>query len=123
MGFTIGDVAEQTGLSMHTLRYYENEGIVPNVKRNEGGTRIYEQKDIEWLEFVCCLRNTGMTIAELKGFVGLVLQGHETIDERMRMLDRQMERIQTQIDQLTVYRTMVDKKMGWYRNYVAKHQA
>ncbi|MBW7455569.1 MerR family transcriptional regulator [Paenibacillus sepulcri] len=122
MGFTIGDAAEQTGLSIHTLRYYENEGILPMINRNDGGTRIYEQKDIDWLKFVCCLRETGMTIAELKGFVQLVLQGNETIDERMKMLDRQKERIQSQIEQLTTYKTMVENKMDWYVDYAREHR-
>lgn len=61
-------VGEETGLSIHTLRYYEKEGILPAVKRSENGIRIFEEEDIEWLKFACCLRDTGMTILEMKEF-------------------------------------------------------
>ncbi|WP_237691105.1 MerR family transcriptional regulator [Paenibacillus caui] len=85
MSFTIGQVSDQTGLSIHTLRYYEKEGIMPIVTRNENGIRMYEAKDIEVLEFVCCLRATGMTISDIKDFV----QEDKTIDQRIEMLKQQ----------------------------------
>ncbi|HHK5542566.1 MULTISPECIES: MerR family transcriptional regulator [Bacillus cereus group] len=69
MNFTIGQVSEQTGLSIHILRYYEKKGILPVVKRNDSRIRLYGKNNIEWLHFVCGLRKTVMTIIELKGFV------------------------------------------------------
>jgi DNA-binding transcriptional MerR regulator len=96
MTYTIGQVAEETGLSIHTLRYYEKEGILPVVKRNESGMRVYEKTDIEWLKFACCLRETGMTIVEMKEFTRLTLQGEETIEERMNRLHKQKARVKAQ---------------------------
>jgi DNA-binding transcriptional MerR regulator len=114
MTYTIGQVAEETGLSIHTLRYYEKEGILPVVKRNESGMRVYEKADIEWLKFACCLRETGMTIAEMKDFARLTLQGDETIDERMNRLHKQKARVKAQVDQLVSYMSMIDHKLEFY---------
>lgn len=100
MTYTIGQAAEETGLSIHTLRYYEKEGILPVIKRNESGMRVYEKADIEWLKFACCLRETGMTIVEMKEFARLTLQGDETINERMDRLHNQKARVKSQVDQL-----------------------
>ncbi|PLR80724.1 MerR family transcriptional regulator [Bacillus sp. V33-4] len=118
MSYTIGQVAEETGLSIHTLRFYEKEGILPPVKRNESSRRVYDSADIEWLKFACCLRDTGMTIAEMKRFAQLTIQGDETIKERIKLLLEQKERINSQIDQLTNYQSMIDYKIKFYSNNV-----
>ncbi|USL45743.1 MerR family transcriptional regulator [Priestia megaterium] len=114
MSYTISQVSDQTGLSIHTLRYYEKEGITPIIKRNESGRRIYEAKDIEWLKYICCFRATGMTIADLKEFVALVMRGDETIDQRISMLKKQNENINSKINQLMSYQAMIDHKINWY---------
>jgi DNA-binding transcriptional MerR regulator len=114
MSYTIGQVAEQTGLSIHTLRYYEKEGILPTIKRSENGNRIYETEDIEWLKFACCLRDTGMTIVEMKEFARLTIQGNETVEERMNRLHKQKTRVKAQVDQLLSYMSMIDHKLEFY---------
>jgi DNA-binding transcriptional MerR regulator len=100
------------------LRYYEKEGITPIIKRNESGIRIYEPKDIEWLKFICCFRATGMTIADLKEFVGLVMQGNKTIEQRISMLEKQNKNIKSKIDQLMSYQAMINHKIDWYSNEI-----
>lgn len=114
MGYTIGQIAEKTNLSIHTLRYYEKEGIVPFIKRTESGIRIYEEEHIDWFKFLCCLRDTGMSISRLKGFADLTLKGDETIDRRMQMLAEQRKFIQEQIDTLMSYMEMIDFKTEMY---------
>ncbi|KEQ23173.1 MerR family transcriptional regulator [Paenibacillus tyrfis] len=111
MSYTIGQVSEQTGLSIHTLRYYEKEGIMPLVNRNESGIRLYERKDIEMLEFICCLRETGMSISDIKEFV----QGNKTIDQRIFLLEKQGENVKSQIDRLMSYQAMIDRKIDLYK--------
>lgn len=112
--YTIGQIAKETNLSIHTLRYYEKEGIVPFVKRNQSGTRIYKDEHIEWFKFLCCLRETGMSIAQLKEFADLSLQGDGTIDERIHMLDQQRTKIESQVDTLMSYIKMINFKMDMY---------
>ncbi|WP_051504978.1 MerR family transcriptional regulator [Paenibacillus durus] len=112
--YTIGQVAEKSNLSIHTLRYYEKEGILPFIKRNESGIRIYEDEHIEWLKFICCLRDTGMSISQLKEFVELTVQGDATIEERIQMLELQKKTVQDQVNTLMSYIGMIDFKIDRY---------
>ncbi|WP_426445475.1 MerR family transcriptional regulator [Paenibacillus sp. S-38] len=112
MSYTIGQAAERTGLTIHTLRYYEKEGILPSVMRSESGMRSYAEKDLEALEFICCLRALGMSISDIKHFV----QESTSIDQRLRMLEKQNENVASQIDQLLAYQAMIHRKMDLYLN-------
>ncbi|MFB5677728.1 MerR family transcriptional regulator [Paenibacillus terreus] len=112
--YTIGQIAEKTGLSIHTLRYYEKEGILPFIRRNASGIRVYEDMDIEWLKFVCALRETGMSIAQLKDFVQLALQGDDTIDERLEILNHQRQKIEAQVETLMGYMDRINRKADLY---------
>jgi len=116
MGYTIGQISDETGLSIHTLRYYEKEGILPIVGRNESGIRIYSEDNLELLRFICCLKTTGMPITQIKKFADLILQGDATIEERIEMLNNQKKSIQEQVDQLNSYKDMLDKKVDYYRS-------
>ncbi|MDP0465334.1 MerR family transcriptional regulator [Shouchella clausii] len=111
----MGQVAEETGLSIHTLRYYEKEGILPPIKRDEFGARVFDEEAMEWLRFACCLRDTGMTIEEMKGFSQLTLQGDKTIPERVKLLNRQKERVANQVKQLMKNMSMIEQKLEIYR--------
>lgn len=114
MQYTIGQIAKKTNLSIHTLRYYEKEGIVPFVKRNDNGLRAYEDEHIEWIKFLCCLRETGMSIAQLKEFADLSLEGYGTIDQRIHMLNEQRNKIESQVDTLKSYIAMINFKIDMY---------
>lgn len=114
MQYTIGQIAKKTNLSIHTLRYYEKEGIVPFVKRNDNGLRAYEDEHIEWFKFLCCLRETGMSIAQLKEFADLSLGGYGTIDQRIHMLNEQRNKIESQVDTLKSYIAMINFKIDMY---------
>jgi MerR family transcriptional regulator, aldehyde-responsive regulator len=114
MVFQISQLANETGLSIHTLRYYEKEGILPPVKRNEHGIRIYDSEDIEWIKFACNLRDSGMGIADMKKFTQLVIQGEATKNERIKMLQLQNERIQAQIEQLNRFKESIQYKINFY---------
>lgn len=116
MGLTIGQISETTGLSIHTLRYYEKEGIMPHVKRNESGNRIYEQSDVEVLRFICCLKETGMPVKDIKKFVSFLMKGEETIEDRIELLQGQKKNIQSQVDQLLSYIQMLDGKVELYKS-------
>jgi DNA-binding transcriptional MerR regulator len=108
--YTIGEVAEITGLSVNTLRYYEKERILPLVKRGSKN-RIYDDANIEGIKFICWLKNSGMTINELKQFVRLLQGGDETLEKRMDILNKQKERIQLEIDKLIQCTSMIDQKI------------
>jgi DNA-binding transcriptional MerR regulator len=112
--FTIGQVAEKTGLSIHTIRYYEKEGILPIIKRNESGQRIFEYEDIQWINLLHCLRNTGMPIAQLKDYADLTLQGDPAGEKRLEILNRQKEMIEEQVNILKTHIDLLNLQMAWY---------
>ena len=77
--YSIQDVSNKTGLSTHTLRYYEKEGLISGVERSQGGFRQYTDEDLERLGLIRCLKNTGMSIQEIARFVQLTHEGDHTI--------------------------------------------
>ncbi|WP_226003237.1 MerR family transcriptional regulator [Paenibacillus sp. BJ-4] len=112
--FTIGHLAEKSNLSIHTIRFYEKEGLIPFIERSPTGFRLYEDEHIEWLRFICCLRETGMSISKLKNFVELTVQGEETTDQRVNMLKDQRIFIEKQVDTLLQYISMINHKIDMY---------
>lgn len=114
MEVTIQRAAELVGLSSHTLRYYEREGLLPAVRRTTGGIRLYSETDISWVELIRCLRETGMPIAGIKHIVELSIMGDQTIDERKRILLEHRERVEGQIVELKRCVTKIDAKLDWY---------
>ena len=78
-GMSIGQVADRTGLSVHALRFYEREGILPNpVRRDPGGRRVYSEDDLEWLDLCIMLRSSGMPLPAIRQYTDLVRQGPAT---------------------------------------------
>ena len=73
--YSIQEISPKMGLSAHTLRYYEKEGLIKGVKRSEGGFRQYSDEDLEALSLICWLKNTGMSLREIARFVDLTHQG------------------------------------------------
>lgn len=114
MEYTISKVAERVGISTYTLRYYEKEGLLPEVKRNEKGIRIYDESDIVWIDLVKCLKETGMPIADIHTIVKLSLKGDQTIPTRKEILKKHKTQVQKQIEELNTYMKKIDYKIQWY---------
>lgn len=103
MEYSIKQISERTKLKEHVLRYYEKEGLLPFVKRTESGIRRYSEDNVEWLGLVCCLKNTGMSIKQIKDFVELSMQGGETLKERCDMLKEHKKNVETQIEEMQMH--------------------
>ena len=114
MAYTIGKVAERVGLSTYTLRYYEKEGLLPQIKKNEHGIRIYEEDDIVWIELIKCLKETGMSISDIYYIVELSLKGEQTIPERKAILLAHKKQLQVQMEVIQRSMVKIDKKIEWY---------
>lgn len=114
MEYTISKAAETVGLSSYTLRYYEKIGLLPEVKRNENGIRIYKDSDIFWIDLIKCLKDTGMTIAEIQYIVELSLKGEDTIPTRKEILRNHKANLEKQMEALKVSMSKIDKKLEWY---------
>jgi len=112
---TIGVLAERSGRSVHTLRYYERIGLIPRVERDDGGRRLYRSEHVHWLAFLDRLRATGMSIASMREYASLVSRGDGTFRARLRLLQRHRESVLWQIEELEGSVSSLDAKIRFYR--------
>ena len=82
MRYSIGQVAKKLGLTAHTLRYYDKEGLLPFVRKGSSGARVFEDEDVDWLIIIECLKGTGMQLKDIKKYMDLCQQGDATVGER-----------------------------------------
>jgi DNA-binding transcriptional MerR regulator len=120
----IGEVAERTGLSVHALRFYEREGLLAGpVPRTAGGRRRYTAADVDWLLICVKLRESGMPLAELQRFAGLVRQGPGNEADRLQLLDTHRQRVDAQIEALEECRSLIAWKVGVYAEHLSRGEA
>lgn len=110
---TIAEVSERLGISPDTLRYYERAGLVPPVKR-KSGIRDYDESDVKWIEFILCMRSTGVPVEELVRYVALYRQGRGTADERKQILIDQRDRLLARIDEMKTVAEKLNHKIANY---------
>ena len=112
----ISEVAEATGLSTHTLRYYERAGLMLEpVDRASSSHRRYSERDVTWVVFLTRLRATGMPIARVKEYVELVRKGDRTTADRLELLLRHRITVLAQLDEITQSLAAIDKKITLYK--------
>lgn len=97
MVYTIGEMAKRLGIAPSTLRYYDQEGLLPFVERSSNGIRVFKDTDYEWLQIIECLKKTGMQLKDIKKFIHMAMQGDETIDSRLQLIIKQQESVKQQI--------------------------
>lgn len=112
--YTISEVAAHTGLSVHTLRWYERIGLMQHVDRSHTGQRRYTNRDLEWLSFVNQLRLTGMPVADMVRYAELVRAGDHTYPERCELLRATRESVLRRIAELQGTLAVLDFKIGMY---------
>lgn len=116
---SIGQVADRTGLSIHTLRYYEREGIlVQPVRRDAGGRRVYTEDDVDWLALCTVLRGAGMPLPDIRRYTELVQAGDGNELERLDLLRRHEQRINEQRRQLDRCFDLIRFKIGVYEDII-----
>lgn len=112
--FKMKEVCDIVGLPYETLRFYCNEGLVPNVKRDENNHRIFDERDVDWLKSTQCLRACGLSLIELKEYMNLCLIGPNSINERKEMLAEKRELLLKEIDALYDSIEFIDQKQAYY---------
>jgi DNA-binding transcriptional MerR regulator len=111
---TISEVAERTGLTRHTLRYYERDGLMLGVGRADSGHRRYSERDLGWIELITKLRATGMPIREVRRYAELVRADDGNEDERLALLRAHRERVLAQLDAMAAHLDAIDMKISYY---------
>ncbi|QKW27350.1 MerR family transcriptional regulator [Streptomyces seoulensis] len=112
--YTISEVVAFTGLTAHTLRWYERIGLMPHVDRSHTGQRRYTNRDLEWLDLVGKLRLTGMPVADMVRYAELVRGGEETYGERYELLAATRRDVLERMAQLRDTLAVLDRKIGFY---------
>ncbi|WP_329126928.1 MerR family transcriptional regulator [Streptomyces sp. NBC_01465] len=121
---SIGQVAERSGLSVHALRFYEQEGLFVNaVRRGPGGRRVYGQDDVDWLTVCIILRASGMPLTVLRRYTDLVREGADNAEERLALMREHQERVTVQIGRLTESLDLIRFKVGVYEDLVGQGDA
>ena len=113
--YSPGEVAERTGFSLDTLRYYERIGLLHEIDRTAGGQRRFTEYDVLWLLMLRCLRETGMPIAQMIRFAELARGSEETVAERLTLLEAHDRKIEEQIAGLRAHQKQIRQKIGIYR--------
>lgn len=111
----IGELAKQTGVAIGTIRFYEQKGVLPKAQRNASGNRVYDDEALHWLLFVSYLRQTGMSVSQLRTYRELIDAGPETVPQRIKILKKQR---QAALDQITAAQeqvTQIDHKISNYK--------
>ncbi|MFF9085226.1 MerR family transcriptional regulator [Streptomyces sp. NPDC014991] len=112
--YTISEVVARTGLTAHTLRWYERIGLMPHVDRSHTGQRRYSNRDLDWLDFVTKLRLTGMPVADMVRYAELVREGESTYAARRGLLEATRRDVLGRIAELRDTLAVLDRKISFY---------
>ena len=105
-----------TGMSYEVLKFYCNEGLVPNVKRAANNYRVFDEHDVNWIRSLACLKRCGMSLQEMKEYLALCLQGQSTIPERMELLQKYKQNIHERMAELQSSLDFIAWKENFYRD-------
>ena len=114
MIYTMMQACKETGMTYQGLKFYCNEGLIPNVKRDNINRRIFDERDIAWIKSLSCLKNCGMTLQEMKEYTKLCLEGASTIPERKKILAQKKLQLQENISALIASVEYIDEKQKFY---------
>lgn len=111
---SIKEVSKETGITAYTLRYYEKEGLLPFVKRDQSGNRVYDEESMEWLHFILALRSTGMPLTEIKQYVDWYQEGESTLTLRKQMMLNHKAKVEEELRQMYKYLEQINYKLALY---------
>ncbi len=119
---SVSEAAERVGLSTHTLRWYEQEGLVSPVGRDSAGRRRYTEEDLGWLDLLTKLRRTGMPVRDMRRYAELAREGDHTLAERLRLFQAHRDRVLDRIAELQADLEALDYKIDIYGKMLEAQQ-
>ena len=120
--YTMKQACEKTGLSYETLKFYCNQGLVPGVKRDANNRRVFDDRDINWINSLNCLKNCNMGIAEMQEYLKLCLEGPGTIPIRQEILKKKREQLVLELKRIQDSIDYIDWKQGFYADILSGKQ-
>ena len=112
--YTMKEACAQTGLGYETLKFYCNQGLVPNVRRDDQNRRIFSESDIAWIRSLECLKNCGMGIREMQEYISLCLEGQSSIPHRKEILERKRLELEQELSRIRESIAYIDRKQRFY---------
>ncbi len=119
MLYTMMQVCRKTNMTYQALKFYCNEGLVPNVKRDKNNRRVFDEHDVAWIDSLTCLKKCGMSIQEMKDYLAMCLQGEVTIPQRKEMLAQKQVVLRASIQELEDSVAYIDWKQNFYDEVLA----
>ena len=117
--YTMKQTCQAVGMTYEALKYYCNEGLIPNVKRDKNNYRVFDENDIEWIRNLTCLKKCGMSIQDMKTYIKLCLEGESSIPERKIMLDKQKDELLDRINELQECVEYINWKQQFYDDVIS----
>lgn len=117
--YTMMQVCKETDMTYQTLKFYCNEGLIPNVKRDKNNRRIFDDRDLKWIKDLVCLKKCGLSIQEMKFYLDLCLQGEATIPQRKEMLAKKRATLLASINELKDCVDYIDWKQEFYNEVLS----
>lgn len=114
MSFTIKEASERLGCPAHKIRYYEKEGLLPYIRRDQNGNRLFEEEHLDWMRVMSCFRATGMKVSVLKQMVNLAMEDASTIPLRKAMLTQYKKELHQRQNDLNQALEAVNQKLSIY---------
>lgn len=112
--YTVKEVAELLGVSVHTVRYYDDKGLIPGTRRNAANQRLFDDMEVEWLFVSLTLKNTGLSLKDVKHYIELYQQGDSTLQERYKLMTEQKEKTLREMEDLKLRLAVLDRKIDHY---------
>jgi len=116
----IGELARLTGRSVHTIRWYEAQGLMPGAARDAAGRRMFSQAHVQWLGLIERLRGSGMSIRDMQAYARLVRQGKSTLRECRALLAAHREKVQRRAEELRGAAALLDAKIAMYDRWLSR---
>ncbi|HJB29174.1 MAG TPA: MerR family transcriptional regulator [Candidatus Blautia faecavium] len=114
MIYTMMQVCKEADLTYQALKFYCNEGLIPNVQRDKNNRRIFDERNLKWIKDLVCLKKCGMSIQEMKEYLNLCLEGKSTIPQRKELLAKKQEALRSSIQELENSVAYIDWKQNFY---------
>ncbi|MEE0966248.1 MAG: MerR family transcriptional regulator [Bacilli bacterium] len=116
--YTMKDICKELNITYETLKFYCNEGLVPNLKRDKNNHRIFDEDNLNWLRGLLCLRKCGMSIKDMKLYMEYCLQGQSSISQRQNMLENTREELLLRKEEIEECLNYIDKKQKYYNDVI-----
>lgn len=117
--YSMKEACQMTNMSYENLKFYCNEGLVPNVKRDKRNYRVFSDNDIKWIQSLGCLKRCGMTINEMKEYLELCLKGESSIPERKIILEKKRKNLLEAKKEIEDSIAFIDWKQNFYNNVLS----